>query len=198
MTTEALYKELDYVNHSRENRKKYANLVINQPNLLPKVLDILFTVDDKVSVRAAWLLEFVAREDLKVILPHLDRITSNMHQVHLDAAVRPIAKVCEYLIEAYAHKKPHPVKDVLTTTHKERIIELSFDYLITDQKIAPQAYSMNTLFLLGKEFDWVHPELIMILERGYPTGSAGYKARARQLLSKLKKRNTPLRGDITK
>lgn len=187
MTTEALYKELDYVNHSRENRKKYALMVINNPELLPKVLDILFNVDDKVSARAAWLLEFVAREDLNAILPYLDRITSEMHKVHLDSAVRPIAKVCEYIVEAYFHKKPHPVKDVLTTTHKERIIELSFDYLITDQKIAPQAYSMNTLFLLGKEFDWVHPELILILERGYPTGSAGYKARSRQLLAKLKK-----------
>lgn len=187
MTTEALYKELDYVNHSRENRKKYATMVIDNTELLPKVLDILFNVDDKVSPRAAWLLEFVAREDLKAILPHLDRITSEMHKVHLDSAVRPMAKICEYLIEAYYHKNPHPVKAILTSTHKERIIELSFDYLITDQKIAPQAYSMNTLFLLGKEFDWIHPELILILERGYPTGSAGYKARSRQLLAKLKK-----------
>lgn len=187
MTTEALYKELDYVNHSRENRKKYALMVINNSELLPKVLDILFNVNDKVSARAAWLLEFVAREDLNAILPYLDRITSEMHKVHLDSAVRPIAKVCEYIVEAYFHKKPHQVKAILTSTHKERIIELSFDYLITDQKIAPQAYSMNTLFLLGKEFDWVHPELILILERGYPTGSAGYKARSRQLLAKLKK-----------
>ena len=54
MTTNELYKELDYVNHSRENRKKYALLVIEHPDLMDKVLDILFQVDDKVSNRAAW------------------------------------------------------------------------------------------------------------------------------------------------
>ena len=187
MTTEELNKELGYVNHSRENRKKYALMVINNPELLPKVMDILFNVDDKVSYRAAWLMEFVAREDLNAILPHLDRFTKEMHKIHLDPAVRPVAKICEYLIEAYYHKDPNKIKQVLTPEHKERIIELSFDYLITDQKIAPKAYSMGTLYLLGKDYDWIHPELILILERDFHSGTAGFKARARRLLSKMKR-----------
>lgn len=186
MTTEELYKELNYVNHSRENRKKYANLVVNNPNLIPQVLDILFKVNDKRSCRASWLLEFVARENLDSILPFLDRITEHMHKVHLDSAVRPIAKICEYLIEAYYHKHPNHTKDYLKTIHKKRIIELSFDNLITDQKIAAKAYSMNTLFLLGKDFDWIRPELAMVLERDFNLGSAGFKARARCLLKKIK------------
>lgn len=188
MTTSELYKELNYVNHSRENRKKYANLVISQPKLIPQLLDILFKVDDKVSCRAAWLLEFVAREQLDVVLPYLDRITEEMPKVHLDSAVRPIAKICEYLIEAYYHKLPNCTKTVLKPIHKERITELSFDYMITDQKIAAKAYSMHSLFLLGTEFDWIHPELKLILERDFNGSSAAFKARARQLLKKLNKR----------
>ncbi len=186
MTTEQLYKELDYVNHSRENRKRYAQLVINNPELLPQVMDILFKVDDKTSCRAAWLMEFVARENLDSILPHLDRFTEEMHSVHLDPAVRPVAKICEYLIEAYYSKHNNHTKEYLKPIHKERIIELSFDYMITDQKIAPKAYSMNSLYLLGQDYDWIHPELIMILERDFHSGSAGYKARARCLLKKLR------------
>jgi hypothetical protein len=46
---------------------------------------------------------------------------------------------------------------------------------------------MPTLFLLGKEYDWIHPELAMILERDYHSGSAGFKARAQHLFKKLKK-----------
>lgn len=187
MTNEELYKELSYVNHSRENRKKYAIIVISNPELIPKVLDILFVVDDKTSCRAGWLLEFVARENLDSILPYLDRFTKHMHKVHLDPAVRPVAKICEYLIEAYYHKNNNHTKDYLSKEHKERIIELSFDYMITDQKIAAKAYSMNTLYLLGKEYDWIHPELAMILERDFNSGSAGFKARARCLLKKIKK-----------
>jgi len=187
LTSEQLYKELDYVNHSRENRKKYALLVINNPELIPFVIDILFRVDDKISCRAAFLLEFVARENLDSILPYLDRITENMHKVHLDSAVRPIAKICEYLVEAYYHKHDNHTKEYLSETHREKIVEISFDYLITDQKIAPKAYSMNTLYLLGIDSDWIHPELVLILERNMHLQSAGFKARARHLLRKIKR-----------
>lgn len=187
MTTKELYHELQYVNHSHENRLKYALLVIENPFLINKVMDILFMVNDKASPRAGWLLEFVARENLDAILPYLDRFTEHMHKVHKDSAVRPVAKICEYLIEAFYSRHQNHTKDYLKPIHKERIIELCFDYMITDRKIAPQAYSMNILYLLGKDYNWVHPELLLILERGYHTGSAGYKARARCLLKKLKK-----------
>ena len=185
MTTEELYKELTYVNHSRENRKRYAHLVINNPELLPQVLDILFRVDDKHSARAAWLIEFVAREDLHAILPHLDRLLSEMHRVHLDPAVRPMAKICEYLIEAY-YKGDETIKAALTPQLKDHIIENCFDWMINDEKIAPKAYSMNTLFLLGKDYDWIHPELVMILERDFQMQSSGFKARARHIIKKIK------------
>lgn len=187
MTKTELHKELSYVNHSRENRRKYAQIVINNPELLPQVLDILFEVDHKISARAAWLFEFVAREKLDSILPYLDRFTEEMPKVYRDSAVRPVAKVCEYLIEAYYSKDEHLTKKKLRPLHKERIIEISFDYLITDQKIAAKAYSMNSLYLLGQDYDWIHPELVTILEAGYHEGSAGFKARARCLLKKIKK-----------
>ena len=202
MTRDQLYKELEFVNHSKANRKKYALLVIQNPELFPIVLDLVFDVDDKASYRAAWLLEFVAREDLDTILPlfpknamyyldtilpHLDRITSEMHKVHKDSAVRPIAKICEYLIEAYYSRHDNKTKAFLKPEHKEKIVELCFDYLITDKPIAPQAYAMNILYLLGNDYDWIHPELIQVLEKNYATGSKGYKARARCIFDRLKK-----------
>lgn len=186
MTRDQLYDQLQFVNHSKENRKKYALLVINNPELFPFVLDFVFDINEKKSHRATWLLEFIAREDLDTILPYLDRITSKMHTIHKDSAVRPIAKICEYLIEAYYNKYNNKTKQYLKPEHKEKIVELCFDYLITDKPIAPQAYAMNTLFLLGQENDWIHPELTQILERNYSTGSAGYKARCRQILKKIK------------
>ena len=75
----------------------------------------------------------------------------------------------------------------LQSKHKEKIIECCFDYMINDEKIAPKAYAMNTLYLLGKDFDWIHPELGQILERDFYHQSAGFKARAKHLLKKLKK-----------
>ncbi len=187
MTTEQLYEELNYVNHSRENRRKYANLIISNPELYPKLLYILFMVDDKVSCRAAWVFEFACGENLEAAIPYLDIFTSSIGKVHLDPAVRPVAKVCEYLVKAYYSRQDNAIKTALTNEHQERIIEACFDWMINDEKIAPKAYSMNSLYLLGRDHDWIHPELKIILERDFQMQSSGFKARARHIINKIEK-----------
>ncbi len=186
MTTTQLYEELNYVNHSREKRLYYAHLMQDNPHLVPRLLEILFMVDDKISPRAAWVFEFMCNDNIDTIIPYLDNFTENMHKVHLDSAVRPIAKICEFLAKSYTSKANNNIKNALTEIHKERIIEVCFDYMINDEKIAPKAYSMNTLFLFGKDYDWVHPELALILERDFQMQSSGFKARARHILKKIK------------
>lgn len=187
MTTEQLYKELNYVNHSREKRLFYAKLMQKNPGLVPKLLDILFKVDDKISPRAAWVFEFMCNHNIETIIPYLNVFTENMHKVHIDSAVRPVAKICELLAVAYTEKTDNNIKIALTNTHIECIIENCFDYMINDEKVAPKAYSMTTLFLFGKSYDWVYPELARILEEDFSKQSAAYKARARQILKKIKK-----------
>ena len=187
MTKDQLYKELNYVNHSREKRLKYANLSIENPELVKPLLEILFDVDDKISCRAAWVFEFMCSEKLEAIIPHLNTFTQNISRVYLDPAVRPVAKVCEYLTKAYYSKSKNKIKEYLTETHKEKIIETCFDWMINDEKIAPKAYSMNSLYLLGNEYDWIHPELAIILERDFQMQSSGFKARARHILKKIRK-----------
>ncbi len=186
MTTAQLYEELNYVNHSREKRLYYAHLMQGNPDLVPKLLEILFMVDDKISPRAAWVFEFMCNDNIDTVIPYLDDFTENMHKVHLDSAVRPVAKICEFLAKSYTSRVNNNIKKALTEAHKERIIEVCFDYMINDEKIAPKAYSMNTLFLFGKDYDWVHPELALILERDFQMQSSGFKARARHILKKIK------------
>ncbi|WP_296386462.1 adenylosuccinate lyase, partial [Winogradskyella sp.] len=177
---------LNYVNHSREKRLYYANMVIDNPELVTPLLEILFDVNDKISCRAAWVFEFMCGEKLEEIIPHLDFFTENISKVHLDSAVRPVAKICEYLINANYSKYNHAIKSHLSEIHKEKIIEACFDWMINDEKIAPKAYSMNSLYLLGTEYDWIHPELVIILERDFQIQSSGFKARARHILKKIK------------
>lgn len=187
MTTEQLYHELNYVNHSREKRLFYAKLVNKNPDLITKLLDILFLVDDKISPRSAWVLEFTCQKNIDIIIPYLDEFTKNMHKVHLDSAVRPVAKICELLAKSYSEKTDNAIKQKLTETHIDRIIENCFDYMINNGKVAPKAYSMTTLFMLGKNYDWVYPELKRILEEDFSKQSAAFKARARHILKKMKK-----------
>ena len=143
MTKAQLYKELSYVNHSREKRLYYANMVIANPDLVSPLLDILFTVDDKISCRAAWVFEFTCGENLDVIIPYLDVFTKNISRVHLDSAVRPVAKVCEYIIKAYYKKGEHAIKKYLKTNHKEKIVEACFIEFMYSFSNKPGPFSIN-------------------------------------------------------
>lgn len=185
MTKDQLYEELNYVNATRECRSKYANLVIKDPSLTKPILDILFMVDDKISTRAAWVLEFAFKTNFEILIPHLDYFFSNLSKVHRDSAVRPCAKIVEILIELYYKKENQIIISALNKTHKDTIVEACFDWMIRDEKIAVKAYSMTSLYYLGKEYDWIHDELRIILQRDYNNQSAGFKARAKHVLRKL-------------
>ncbi len=186
MTKEELCKALDHVNHSREKRKEMATLVLNNQDLVKPLLEIAFEQNNHISSKSCWVLEFTAKEKLAFIFPHLSVFAAGLNTLHLHPSVRPMAKICEYLILGYFKKKDSSVQKALNNNHLERITAACFDWILGDHKVAAQAYSMTCLLLLGQKFDWVHPELKMILEQNYARGSAAYKARARLTLAKLK------------
>lgn len=186
MTEEELYRSLDYVNHSREKRKEMSALILKNPYLIEPLMEIAFDVDDPISNRACWVMEFTAKEKLSYILPYLNKFTSNLGKVHFDSAVRPIAKICEFLMKAYFSVNENEIKKAMTDKHLEHITTACFDWLIGEHKVAAKAYSMTSLLLLGNKFDWIHAELKMVLEQNYSYGSAAYKARARMTLTRLK------------
>ncbi len=181
----SLEEVLNSVDHSRKKRNHFANLILENPQMLPELLSICSKTNDDISCRASWGLEFLCKKNLTAILPHIDQIIPIAPKVYKHSAVRPMAKVFEYLIIAFYQKKSPDVRRSLTKIHREKITEICFDWLITDQKVAPKAYSMTTLYLLGTEFDWIHPELKITLENNYSTGSAAYKARSRMVLKKI-------------
>ena len=174
------------VNSYREIRAKFAAHILANPNLFQPLLNISFDVDNKASIRAAWVLEFVLREKLDWILPYLDFFTEHISKVHFDSAVRPISKICEFLAKSYTAKKETAIQKNLTKKHIEKIVETGFDWLISNQKVAVKAYTMETLFLFGKEYDWVHSELKLVLQQEITNGSPAYKARAKKILKWLK------------
>jgi len=187
MTTEEFYKELNLVDTSRESRLNLAQVVLNNLHLFPKLLEVLFTVNDKVSSRAAWVLEFVCEQYIYAMVPYLEVFTKNIKNFTLDSSVRPVAKICLFIAQTYYSKPPNPIKKTLTDTHKQRIVEACFDWLISTHKVATKVHAMEVLYFFGKEQSWIYPNLIQILEQDYQTQSAGFKARAKHILKNIKK-----------
>lgn len=175
-------------NPKRENRQRVANIVLENQNLFKDLVSITFDVENKVSIKAAWILEWICTHyNLNWMIPHLDEFTKNISRVVFDSATRPCAKICEHLANAYYSKNRNEIQNSLTQEHINDIIETGFDWLITPQKIAVRGYTMTTLYWFGLEKDWVHPELKHLIETKIIHESKGCKARGKYVLEMIEK-----------
>ena len=164
-----------------------AEEIQQRPEWFGNLLETALRHNLPIGCRAAWVAEFVCRQDLNILFPHLETYTSGLAGLHSDSAVRAMAKICEMLAEAYYHPKAGTPAPPLSQAHRERLAAACFDWIIGPHQVAPRAYSMRTLYLLGLEESWIHDDLKAILQKGYPKGSAGYQARARRILKLLEK-----------
>jgi hypothetical protein len=160
---------------------------MDHPETFSELLEYCFQKDEEISYRATWILEFVCLADFKYLIPHLDMFFENLPNIYKDQAIRPLAKICEKLMVAFYKKKDPEIIKSIQNKHKETIIECCFDWLITQQKVACQVYSMLALYFLGTQYDWVHPELKTIIENNIHQGSAAYKARGKYVLQQIEK-----------
>ena len=187
MDKSGLKKLLDYVDATRQKRTLMAERILENPEWIPILMQIIEEDQDPFSSKASWVLEFVVKKDLELVLPHLEKFSQFLAKISLDSSVRPVAKICELLSIQYFAQTSNPTQIHMTEKHLRKITEAAFDWVIGDHKVAAKAYSMTTLFLLGKKYHWIHPELKVVLMQNYTTGSAAYKARAGKILDQIKK-----------
>jgi hypothetical protein len=180
-----LQAKLDYVNAYRENRLMAAQYVLENQHLFGELVSICFSPEDKNNHKACWILEFVSYEELIWLQPHLDLLCSNLKILKDESSIRPIAKVVQLLVKSHYKKNDDSV--LLSEENLQDCIEASFDWLINDVKVATKAYSIRTLYVLGNHYDWIHPELQIILNKDYGDHSAAYKAVAKEVLKKIEK-----------
>ena len=179
-----LQTKLDYVYPCRASRTLVAQEILENPSLFEELVSICFLPTDKNNHRACWILEFVSYEELLWLQPHVDFFFSNLKILKDESSIRAIAKVVQLLVKSHYNKDENSI--LLSEENLQDCIEASFDWLINDVKVATKAYSIRTLYLLGNHYDWIHPELKIILDKDYGDHSAAYKAVAREVLKKIK------------
>lgn len=187
MVLAELQSYIDNINHSKASRADAVTLVIDNPEFLPELLAYAFS-KAKNAHKVCWWLEFLNRQDIEVLCPYIHELLDGAKHLKNDSAIRPFARIIEtFCLNNYSKMPNKIVKAMMTPEVKERFVELSFHWLIDNElKVAPKAYSMISLYHLGKDVSWVHSELQLIIEQNYGRESAAYKARARMVLKKLK------------
>ncbi len=166
---------------SKKSRREAAQFVLRQPELMAELTNRCFEIDNPDHYKACWILEIIAYENLKSLNNYLNIICSKSKTLSNESAVRPLSKIIFLLTEAHIKGEIN-----LNSAQIDMLVELSFDWLINDTKVATKVYAMRNLYLLGTYQDWVRPELKTILEKDYHSHSVAYKTVAREILKKLK------------
>ncbi|MGM8362879.1 hypothetical protein ACSV4D_13280 [Flavobacterium sp. ARAG 55.4] len=183
MITE-LQSKLEHLKAYLKDRLLIAEYILENKNDLDELISICLSTEDKNNHKACWVLEFVSYKKLNWLQPYLDFLCKNLKDLTDESAMRPIAKIIQLLV--FSHFKKTKNNIFLSEENLQDIIETSFDWLINDTKVATKAYSIRTLYVLGNQYDWIHPELQIILSKDYANHSAAYKAVAREVLKKIK------------
>ncbi|MDP4703538.1 MAG: hypothetical protein NWS05_00635 [Polaribacter sp.] len=189
MSRHFLIEQLQNISNARkENRQKVAVIVLNDKNLHQELLKITFDVTNELSIKAAWILEWICtHHSLLIVIENLEQFTTNLKRLSFDSAIRPCAKICEQLAITFFDKKNDLITKHLSETTKKQLIETGFDWLMTNQKTAVKAYTMHTLFLFGKEQKWIHEELKYLIKTKIIFESKGTKARGKKVLNLIEK-----------
>jgi hypothetical protein len=172
-------------NAKRVYRDQGAEAILRQPELIPFLIEYLYSSDQKHSIKSAWVLELVCLFEIRLLLPYLSEFTSRLKTLEHESAIRPVSKVCSLIS---LHCKEHPCESFThDSSWKNNIIEASFEWLTGQHKIAAQVFAMESLFILGQESNWILDELYSILDKHYPNKSSGYQSRARKIMDKISK-----------
>lgn len=175
---------------TKENRDRVANIVLETPSLFTDLVFLTFQIEDKLSIKAAWILEWMTTHyGIHHIYPQLNTFTAGISKLQFDSAIRPCAKICEQLAIVYDQNNHQQ----LTQRHIDQLVETGFVWLITPQKIAVRAYAMNMLYIFGKNIGWIHPELKHLISTKIIHESKGCEARGKYVLKAIEKHKNSTR-----
>ncbi|MCP9200131.1 hypothetical protein MKO06_09440 [Gramella sp. GC03-9] len=173
---------LQEMNTSLASRENAAKILIGRPRLIQDAVSLLNENETKLSIKALYCLEILARKDIDLLMDQLKHLTHYAKTSENSSANRCLAKIFSLATEkdSLAGKTSYLPSEI-----KESIMETSFSWLIREESIAVKVFSMQTLWDLRCENDWIAAELKAVLQNDFPGASAGYQSRARKILRKL-------------
>lgn len=180
-----LYQNIEKCTGHRPSRDYCANLIFENPALLPDLIAIACDISDANHHKACWTLELVAANNIEILFPYLNDFCKTLSLYCHDGAIRSASKITLFAAKQHC-KTAKSVNAFLSNQQITQMTEACFDWLIGNRKVASKAYAMRALFEFGNRNASIYPELKGILEMGYATHSAAYQAVTKELLRKMK------------
>ncbi len=185
MDTVQLIGHLEVLKAYRKSRELLGVQCV-QENMLPALIAQCHP-KEKFSHQACWCLEqaFLLREAQCYL--HLESICALFPLPINRSGMRSLSKIGFILSSHYYSKKKHPLQSLLTFKMREQLLEGCFDeLLLAHGKSANLSFAARAVYLLGKEFDWVHNQMPDILTGHLQNpDNKGFHTIARKIIIRL-------------
>jgi hypothetical protein len=149
----------------------FADILKTDPGQIPSLIKAISHKEARIAWRAAWVLDNFARKNYTMLEPYSNDLRIILLKTPLNGVRRHLTRIfCELPAATYSDG---------------RIIDLCFSW-INDSKIpvAVKANAMQMIANLCNIYPELTRELILTIENGYNTATAGYKSRARKVMAK--------------
>lgn len=127
MSSSELFEKINYKKAYRKNRLGAANWVLANPSTFEELLKYCFGEDQELATKATWALEFIARDRLEMLYPHLDLFIKNLPKTQGHGVLRSVSLICELLCIQHYKKKSEILGNALTKSHRETMTACAFD-----------------------------------------------------------------------
>lgn len=162
-----------------QNRIDNGNYILQNSHLVEELIKHSFRTENKLHIRACYILEKAFDLQLDLALPYLDLIRINLYKLKNDSAIRCVSRFLVFLVQ------DNSKKNYLTGNQLEKITESSFDWLISDYRVAVKHHAVNILLEIGRKTSWIYPELKIILEKEIEFPSPEYKSIVKKFLKMI-------------
>ncbi|WP_026916048.1 hypothetical protein [Christiangramia portivictoriae] len=173
-------KVLEMTGMALASRKQAADLIVSE-KLISHIIQFI-SQPQELSGKAWMVLEIIGREHCELIAPFASMIISSGKLHECGSSKRFIMKIFNFLVEDFGSAKATVCMD---QSDIEEIIQLSFHFLLNNEKTAVKVFAMQNIYELSDHETWIRPELKALLAKDIETSSAGYRSRASRILRKL-------------
>ena len=150
-----------------------AGEVYQNPALIDAIIIHIEHFDSTVAWRTAWIIDKLSVKNPSLIEPYHKMLVGMLKKTKNNSIRRHLTKILG----------TNPTKEC----EDGELIDKCLNWIIhTKVPVAVKANTMQLLYELCKLYPELIPEFRMVIEEGLPTGSNGYKSRARKILKQLK------------
>ena len=156
---------------SRKNIDIVAGYILKNPEHISILIELIFSEDRDISLRAAWTLDKVSEKNCGLVSKYISRLISGLPEIKRTGTLRGVTKV------------------LMCNNIPEKHESFLFDFCLSviesaKQPVAVKANCMTIVFkLLPKHPDLIN-EITEVIESRIPYNSAGFKSRYKLLKNK--------------